>query len=62
MLLRDIRESLGEFAWLILGAALVLGVLGCLIGLRWIWRGGMKNTGRKFFAEQREVKHALKLR
>jgi hypothetical protein len=62
LLLRDLHENLGESAWVILGILFVLGVLGCFVGLKWIWRGRMKDTGRKFFAEQRTVKHASKLR
>ncbi len=61
LLLRDIRESLGGFAWVILGILLVLGILGCFLGLKWIWRGGIKHTGSKFFADQRKVKQEFKL-
>lgn len=61
LLLRDIRESLGESAWVILGILLVLGILGCFLCLKWMWRGGMKNAGRKFFAEQHEIKRASEL-
>ncbi len=62
LLLRDIRESLGEFAWVILGILLILGMLACLIVLKWIGRGGMRNISRKFFAVQRGVKQAFKSR
>ncbi len=41
LLLRDIRESLGEFAWVILGILLVLGIFACFVALKWIRRGGI---------------------
>ncbi len=61
LLLRVMRESLGELAWVILGVLLVLGMLGCFIGFRWIRRGGIRDSGSKFFAQQREANKALKL-
>lgn len=58
-MLRDLRDSLGAMAWVILGGLLLAGILFCVLSLRWILRGGLSRSSRHLFAERREIDHYL---
>ncbi len=60
LLLRDIRWSLGEFAWVVLGLLLIAAVLTCCFTIRWILRGGLANMKAKLFATGQRSKPTAK--
>jgi hypothetical protein len=47
-----LRERLGALAWVALGVLLVLGIVFCILVLRWIKSGGLApGYSRRFFVE-----------
>jgi hypothetical protein len=59
-LLRNLHESLGSVAPVILGCLLLASILLCVLLLRWLLRGGLSRSSRHLFAERREIERYLK--
>jgi hypothetical protein len=63
LLLGELREQMGVFAWIALGVILALGIIFCVLTLRWIRQGGLApGFSRRFFAKRRETERWLKSR
>ena len=55
-LLQSVHEEMSASAWTALGVLLPIGIMLCLIALRWIRYGGLSNrSARDFFAQQRQI-------
>jgi hypothetical protein len=51
--LHDWCLSLGEFAWVLVGVLMLVGIAAMLLVLRWIWGGGLsRQSGFGFFRQR----------
>jgi hypothetical protein len=61
-LLGELREQMGALAWIVLAVVLALCISLGILAIRWIRRRGLApGFTRRFFADQREIKHWLRI-
>jgi hypothetical protein len=51
--LHDWWVSMGEFAWVLVGILILVGIAAMLLILRWIWGGGLSRRSAFDFFRQR---------
>ncbi len=60
-LLSGIRQEWGALAVVVLGIVLVVCIMACVLALRWILLGGLREGAtHRFFAERGEMRRRLR--